>query len=1053
MCHYPRGLGLRNALIPLTLFLFRLPALLVVPVCFGASNIYVWDGGADDNNWTSGANWSTDVAPPNDGTAELRFSGVTRTAPFANGSSPWSIRRILFAWNASGQFILSGGPLSVAERISSQDQGAPSQAINNKITFISATPTISAGYGKTLTFGGAVSSASPLLLLGSGPSTIQIATGGAVDASALEISAANAAYGDVTLRLDHSAALANRTVLKLTPKSDGTKQARVKLNFSASQAQSVSGLVINGIAQPAGIYNAASHPGYFTGTGNLQVGTGGSTTVPITSWAEWGPSWGRAGLSVPRYNAEGMMAPQPGDIDNNSGGLGRGMIEWRDVRTSADGSLNFLSVEAFPRIAQSRPQDGYEWAGMVEYLHTYMKASDTAFTSAVLNVRSSPNPVQMWLNGKWVASGQTIVLKPGWNRLMVKSRSPRSPDGQTWTSWSFAAALTKATNSVQFRTTDPERIVLVTSDNRSFRYLSTYMRTDGDPPVFALGSAGAMDITLAYRLQVGIGVSSNYQSPSDRTMLFVGYPWVYAFDPARVAASQPNPGQAWMTVPAANWTGFAPSKVRLLVRDDRGWSILDRTYALSYGTPSNDVIIASRQISLRGLKVGNYAVSSDLLDSTGAVLARDNSHSFAVVPGPVDRSQDQKPRSLGVVGHWLLGASSIDPSGMRYPSRLRWLNRIGITRQHKLWEAWDVWGPIRFDSGGDVAIGPASRVDNALTLAKGLNIDICGDLVEGYYQSAIDNLTPSGSDQTLPPYGSAAWNNIFFNYGFELASKYSAQIQTWGGINEIDGHSANTDAAATKYIEAARQIKAGMEAANPRAKYIGSSLIRSSSAQTLFAAGFLTVPDIVDVHSHPWRAPEPWEVSLTPYSSGEGRTMLINNGYTGPLIYGEMSAPRGHNPRGAHGQAEDMVKQLAWAINWRDVSSAPVKAIDYLVAYDGPDYWSYNLGFNNQYGDPLPVVNAANVASRLLDGRNLLPAVSGLPSGVSHIRVTNSDTQYPETVVVWNTKGTTNISLSVTGKSIKLVDIMGREQTYAITGNQFSLSIDTTPRYIRGAFQ
>jgi hypothetical protein len=123
------------------------------------------------------------------------------------------------------------------------------------------------------------------------------------------------------------------------------------------------------------------------------------------------------------------------------------------------------------------------------------------------------------------------------------------------------------------------------------------------------------------------------------------------------------------------------------------------------------------------------------------------------------------------------------------------------------------------------------------------------------------------------------------------------------------------------------------------------------------------------------------------------------------------------------------------------------------VAYDAPDYWSDNMGFNNQYGDPLPVVNAANVASRLLDGRNLLPGVIGLPSGVSHIRVTNPDLQYPETIVIWNTKGATNITLSVTSKSIKLVDLMGREQTYAITGNQFSLSIDNTPRYVRGVFQ
>ena len=53
--------------------------------------------------------------------------------------------------------------------------------------------------------------------------------------------------------------------------------------------------------------------------------------------------------------------------------------------------------------------------------------------------------------------------------------------------------------------------------------------------------------------------------------------------------------------------------------------------------------------------------------------------------------------------------------------------------------------------------------------------------------------------------------------------------------------------------------------------------------------------------------------------------MLVRTGYTGSLIYGEMSSPRGHNPHRA-GHAEDMVKQLVWAINWRDAPTAPVSA-------------------------------------------------------------------------------------------------------------------------------
>jgi hypothetical protein len=1052
MNNYVLGLTTQKLRIAMITLCLGFAALILTPACGAASAAYTWDGGGADDAWTLGANWNTDVAPPNDASAEIRFSGVYRRSPVVNGTKPWSIRKLLFTSQA-GQFILSGNPLFIADAIGSQDQGSPIQTISNNITFTSPAPSLQPGFAKTLVFCGKMVSAIPVVVRSSGASKIQVANGGSVDVGVLEISAANAHYGHVTLQLDHSMALSNTVTLKLTPKADGTKLARVNLNFNSGQAQVVAGLVLNGMAQADGIYNSVTHPNYFSGAGNLLVGRSGNVTQSLTKWSEWGPAWGRAGLSVARYNAEGFMAPQAGDIDNNSGGLGRGMIEWRDIVSGADGFLNFLDPYLFPRVAESRLMDGHEWAGMVEHLHTYVKASDTGVTSAMLNVQSFPNRPELWLNGESVAAGQTIVLKPGWNRLMVGSRSPRTPDGQSWAAWSFAATLTSSTANIQLRTTDPERRVLVTDDNRPFRYLSTLARTDGDSPVYTLGTSTSTDVTVRYNLQVAIGTYSNYQAPSVRRKLFGGYPWVYSFDPARIATYGPNPDQPWTTVPAGSWASYAPSKVKLLVRDDRGRTVLDQTYPLSYGPHIADYIAATRQISLRALTVGHYTILSKLLDETGAVLARDNDHSFAVVVGPVDRLKDEKPRSLGVVGHWLLGSSAIDTSGLRYPARLRWLNRVGITRQQKLWEGWDFWGSIRFDAYGNVRLGQAPRVDEVLALAKALNIDITGDLVEGYFQSALNNLILPGNGQTMPAYGSVAWSNLFYSYGFELATKYKGQIKTWGGINEIDGRLANNGYAAEMYVEAARQIVAGMKAADPSGRYISSSLIKTSSAQTLFNRGFLGVPDVVDVHSHPWRAPEPWESSLTPYSGGEGRTMLINNAYTGPLIYGEMSAPRGHNPRGARGQAEDMVKQLTWAINWRDVPGTPVTGINYLVAYDAPDYWSYNFGFNNQYGDPLPVVNAANVASRLLDGRNRLPALTRLPAGVSHIRVTNPDSQYPETLVVWKSSGPTTATFTVTGNSVKIVDIMGRQQTYAITGGQLTLPIDTTPQYVLGKFQ
>ncbi len=40
-----------------------------------------WDGGGPNDFWTTGLNWSDDIAPANDGTAQIYFTGSTRTMP------------------------------------------------------------------------------------------------------------------------------------------------------------------------------------------------------------------------------------------------------------------------------------------------------------------------------------------------------------------------------------------------------------------------------------------------------------------------------------------------------------------------------------------------------------------------------------------------------------------------------------------------------------------------------------------------------------------------------------------------------------------------------------------------------------------------------------------------------------------------------------------------------------------------------------------------------------------------------------------------------------
>ncbi|MGC1954929.1 MAG: hypothetical protein WA970_20600 [Gammaproteobacteria bacterium] len=769
--------------------------------------------------------------------------------------------------------------------------------------------------------------------------------------------------------------------------------------------------------------------------------TASTQQQPITAWSEWGPGWGQAGLSVARYNNEGLMNPQAGDIDNNPG-MGRGMIEWRNVTAAPDGTLNFLDSNLFPRIAESLPKSAYKWAGMVEHVHTYLKASDSIMHSAVLKIESSPYPADIWLNGQSVSSGQ-VTLQPGWNSLMVKSRSPRTATGDTWTDgWWFKAALLNATANIQVQTNDPARKTLVTGDQQPFRFLSTWRRNaDGDAPIIALNSAELRFVVLDYELRVGIGTASNYQHPSKRSSNFKGWPWVYSIDPASIFTSSPH----WTVVPTSSWVHYAPSRARMVIRNDQGKVILSKELNLAYSPVSADgLITATQRITVNPQPAGHYTIASDLLDPHGAVLAHDNDHSFSVVWGAVDKTKDEKPRLVSVTGHWFMGV----PDRER---QQRWLNRLGITRHLKLWEGWDRY-EVKHNGNGAITVGPALEIATAIDGFDSQGISVVGDLVEGYYDSSMDNLRVPGLSAPLPPYGTNAWNTTLYNYGYRMASKYRGKIDAWSGNNEVDNFAPDTPRAAELHVQAAYMIAAGMKAANPGARYFSSSLVSRAKSKKFFSAGFLSIPDVVDVHSHPWKAPEPNEDSLTPYSQNEGRTMLIKEGYTGPIVYGETSSPRAHNARGAQGHAEDLVKQIAWAINHREIPIARLEGISYLVAYGGPDYWSYNMGFNNQYGDPLPIVNAVNVANHLLDGRKQMPALTNVPAGVSHIRVTNADLAYPQTVVVWSTKTAKNVTFQVKGSAVKLINAMGRVNKHRVSNGAMTLQFDTTPQFLQGSF-
>ena len=99
------------------------------PLTLHATN-FTWDGGdLSSSNWSAGINWAANIAPVNDGTADLFFTGTAGLNPNAN--LDWSIRSLAFSSGAGG-FTIQGNPLTIgAGGIVSSDDSV--QTIQNEV--------------------------------------------------------------------------------------------------------------------------------------------------------------------------------------------------------------------------------------------------------------------------------------------------------------------------------------------------------------------------------------------------------------------------------------------------------------------------------------------------------------------------------------------------------------------------------------------------------------------------------------------------------------------------------------------------------------------------------------------------------------------------------------------------------------------------------------------------------------------------------------------------------------------------------------------------------
>jgi hypothetical protein len=116
---------------------------------------FTWGGGGLSNNWSQSGNWGG-TAPPNNGTADLIFSGGNRPSP--NADAAWHLNTLTFS-STSTSFTIGGQTLTfsthgtlppVTPLIINSSSNA--HTINNSLVF-NDNGTINASAGN-LTFGG-----------------------------------------------------------------------------------------------------------------------------------------------------------------------------------------------------------------------------------------------------------------------------------------------------------------------------------------------------------------------------------------------------------------------------------------------------------------------------------------------------------------------------------------------------------------------------------------------------------------------------------------------------------------------------------------------------------------------------------------------------------------------------------------------------------------------------------------------------------------------------------------------------------------------------------
>ena len=239
--------------------------------------------------------------------------------------------------------------------------------------------------------------------------------------------------------------LANPSALPAAAGVEIANGALMHLGFSGNIT--IGSLLLNGVAQPAGVYGAATHPGYFTGTGQLVIpptlsnafiwDNGAGTGQWNTTDANWsGSQWGNSSSNHAFFSAVGGTVSLSQPVTAGSVDFGSTTSNAPAV-TLTDGSLVSTSLTV-----QGKSDNGGTYAGnpsLTLAVPTVSVAGDIAVGRANLVVASGT-----------VTAGRitTTAASADWARLVISGgtvTATNGVDGSVNTGATFAIDLNGGT--------------------------------------------------------------------------------------------------------------------------------------------------------------------------------------------------------------------------------------------------------------------------------------------------------------------------------------------------------------------------------------------------------------------------------------------------------------------------------------------------------------------------------------------------------------------------------------------------------------------------------